>query len=362
MASPIVLLSAGLVLAYLINVYRCFARNLAAAKQSGIPYVSAPLYPLHWFWLATAELWLPFLGLVPGSSKWIKYGYPSVSAVRDDHLANVHSFLRPGMAWSERYETFKRLESDIYLLVTPSRISLSVADAEVINQIVARRNDFPKPTYMYRSIDIYGKNVITTEGSIWRQHRKITAPPFSETNNRLVWTESLHQAQAMMTSWVGEDGNGERTIHTVDADAMRLSLHVISRAAFGRRVKWPHEERTGSNAEKDGETDRSEVPPGHTMPYKEALQSLLEHIIWLVILPRWFLKSSPFKVHKRAYAARTEWGKYMNEIYTEKRAEVVNGETTSDRIDLMGALVRGAGFTEGDPVKNGGAEADAEKG
>ncbi|KAL9093516.1 MAG: hypothetical protein Q9165_003911 [Trypethelium subeluteriae] len=281
---------------------------------------------------------------------------------RGDHPANVHSFLRPGMAWFERYETFKRLNSDIYLLVTPSRIALSVADAEVINQIVTRRNDFPKPTYMYRSIDIYGKNVITTEGSVWRQHRKITAPPFSETNNRLVWTESLHQAQAMMTNWVGKDGRGDRTVHTVDADAMRLSLHVISRAAFGRRVKWPHEEREESNAEKGGETDRPEVPPGHTMAYKEALQDLLEHVIWLVILPQWFLRNSPFKVHRRAHEALLEWGKYMNEIYTEKRAEVVNGETTGDRIDLMGALVRGAGFAEGDSLKEVSTEADAEKG
>lgn len=63
---------------------------------------------------------------------------------------------------------------------------LHVADAEAIAQITTRRNDFPKPIGMYSSIDLFGKNVVSTEGAFWRHHRKITSPPFTEKNNHLV--------------------------------------------------------------------------------------------------------------------------------------------------------------------------------
>jgi cytochrome P450 len=88
-------------------------------------------------------------------------------------------------------------------------------------------------------VDLFGKNVVSTEGGVWRQHRKITSPPFTEKNNHLVWAESLHQAQSMVESWVGIDGARNKTIGKVADDTMRLSLHVISRAGFGVRLLWP---------------------------------------------------------------------------------------------------------------------------
>ncbi|KAI9658299.1 MAG: hypothetical protein M1821_002432 [Bathelium mastoideum] len=253
--------------------------------------------------------------------------------------------------WTERYDTYRRLNSDIFLLVAPAKNHLYVASPEVISQMVVRRNDFPKPTYLYKSLDLYGKNVVSTEGSIWRHHRKITSPPFTEKNNHMVWAESLHQAQSMLVHWTGPDGNGERTITTIAQDAMTLSLYVISRAGFGVRLEWPHE-RKGSS---------EEVPPGHTMSYREALGSTLENLLWCVLLPRWALDNSPFAVHKFTSRALKEWDRYMNEMYTAKRNEVAKGETT-EGMDLLGALVRGAGYTEDDSEPGTNPSVDAEKG
>ena len=80
---------------------------------------------------------------------------------------------------------------DMFLIVSPGRNQLQVANAEAIDQITTRRNDFPKPLEFYGAVDIFGKNVVTTEGALWRYHRKITSPSFNERNNRLVWDESL---------------------------------------------------------------------------------------------------------------------------------------------------------------------------
>lgn len=151
-----------------------------------------------------------------------------------------------------------------------------------MSQIVTRRNDFPKPIEIYGSVDLFGKNVVSTEGSVWRHHRKITAPPFTEKNNHLVWQESLHQAQSMMASLVGKKSENKGSVSNIAAATMRLSLHVISRAGFGVRLLWPHEE-----VEEKGRA--GVLPEGHTMTYKDALSTLLENIIAVMLLPKWFL-------------------------------------------------------------------------
>lgn len=231
--------------------------------------------------------------------------------------------------WKRKYEAFEKVGADVFIVCTPGHNTLFVADAEAISQITTRRNDFPKPIKLYASVDLFGKNVVSTEGSVWRHHRKITSPPFTERNNHLVWQESLHQGQSMMTAWVGKTPEKTATVGDIAAATMRLSLHVISRAGFGVRLLWPHEE-----LEKAGKA--GQIPPGHTLTYKDALSSLLENIIQVMLLPTWFLSKSPIKGNQVAYQAFTEWGKYMNEMFQEKKAEVQGGEEQEKGMDLMG--------------------------
>ncbi|KAK4548944.1 hypothetical protein LTR36_008717 [Oleoguttula mirabilis] len=330
MLSYITLAIVGLLVAYAINTYRCFAVNLADAKQSGIPYFCIPIYTFNRFWLITHRLWLPFLEALPKTwtASWLDY-------------------MTPDFVWNKLYESYRDLGSDAFIIVAPGANTLYVADAELVTQIATRRNDFPKPTWMYTSIDIYGVNVVSTEGAVWRHHRKITSPPFTEKNNHVVWTESLHQAQSMLSGWLSPETEASGPIWDVAAQAMRLSLHVISKAGFGVRLDWPHEE-----VEK-------KVPEGHTLSYKDALSTLLENIIVVMLTPSWMLSYSPLKIHKVANESFVEWGKYMREMYHDKRAEVKQGETR-DGMDLMGALVKGAGITE-ESLNANGDSADAEK-
>ena len=192
---------------------------------------------------------------------------------------NIHRFLEPEWSWRGLYEPFEKLKSGAFLVVSPGKNTLFVADANAISQITTRRNDFPKPTEIYKSVNLFGPNVVGTEGSVWRHHRKITSPPFTEKSNALVFRESIQQGQAMLASWVGTRGGEVRTISDVAADTMRLSLYVISRAGFGVRLLWPHEEGAASK----------KMPKGHTMTYKDALSVFLENILWVIILPRWIL-------------------------------------------------------------------------
>ena len=62
---------------------------------------------------------------------------------------------------------------------------------------------------MVEVLDVYGKNVVTTEGQDWRLHRKVTSRPFSEKNNQLVHDETVRQTIQMMNSWDSRAVNGQ---------------------------------------------------------------------------------------------------------------------------------------------------------
>ncbi len=265
---------------YTLNIYAHLARNLAAAKKSGIPYVIVPVYKQNRIYQLSQVFVVPIVRKLPVS--WTEPWFD----------------LTLNWGWDMRYEPFKRFGTDTFLTVSPKRNLLFTADANVISQITSRKNDFPKPTEIYELLNVYGDNVITSEGQLWRHHRKITGPPFSEKNNRLVWTETLEQCQAMVNCWL--DGNTEKTesktLYTLADDVMRLSLYVISRAGFGVRLQWPETKGTRASGQviKKGESNASssDVPQDHTMSYTDALGYLLHNILWVVFLTPFLLSIS----------------------------------------------------------------------
>lgn len=78
----------------------------------------------------------------------------------------------------------EELKSDLWWTVGPGGPGLWVSDADVLSQITHRWKDFPKPVGPYESLEIFGPNVVTTEGADWQRHRKITGPPFNDRNSK----------------------------------------------------------------------------------------------------------------------------------------------------------------------------------
>lgn len=106
----------------------------------------------------------------------------------------------------------------------------------------------------------------------------------------------------MLGSWLGPGGQGNRTVHWLMNDTLRLSLYVVSKAGFGVRMQWPTEGREKMQADfvDEGPDDTSKVrnegyPEGHTMTYTHSLQVVLDQIILVMLVPHWILSlSSPF--------------------------------------------------------------------
>ena len=199
-----------------------------------------------------------------------------------------------------REDTFHRERAaekeygDVYVQVTPQLNVMKISNAELAYQIASRKTDFLKPVAEYKIIDMFGKNLVTLEGQDWKRHKKIVGPSFSEKSNKLVFEESLRQAEGMIRLWSSQGDNTQEDIkvENIHSDTAILSMHVICMAGFGVGQLWPGEspERLGEKA-MPGLSTNNVQGTGHTMIFKDSLHELLQGLIWLVLLPPWLLST-----------------------------------------------------------------------
>ena len=130
-------------------------------------------------------------------------------------------------------------------------------------------------------------------------------------------------------------------------DTMRLSLYVISRAGFGRKLQWPSADAKAdvdvnyvdTSKIQNEQTDRD---GDHSMSYTYAIHCLLDNILLQFLVPRWFLTSLPSKKFQKANEAFHEWGNYMKEMVASKKQDLeATGEDNKDQMDLLAQLVKG---------------------
>ncbi|KAJ1340568.1 hypothetical protein BSLG_004662 [Batrachochytrium salamandrivorans] len=156
---------------------------------------------------------------------------------------------------------------DTFSVVGPDICEIWTANADLVEEIVTRKTDFVKPTAMYKLLDIFGSNVVTTEHTEWRRHRKIVAPQFSERNNMYVHRQTVQTVHDMFRSWQtgihGATANTEHELHiNVSEDMAKLALYVISGAGFGMRLDW------------DTSNTDTVLEHGHSMSFKSAIRRL----------------------------------------------------------------------------------------
>lgn len=81
---------------------------------------------------------------------------------------------------------YREAKSDVFIAVSASALFVVVCDPDVVTDVLARKDDFPKPPVVHPGLDIYGRNVVTTSGQEWKKHRKVITPHFGENYNRHV--------------------------------------------------------------------------------------------------------------------------------------------------------------------------------
>ncbi|KAI0279039.1 cytochrome P450 [Russula aff. rugulosa BPL654] len=213
-----------------------------------------------------------------------------------------------------------------------------IADAAAIKEITTYRYRFPKPLYRYEVLTVFGPNIIASVGEEWKKYRKITAPAFSERNNKLVWDETIGIMNDLFDNVWG-DRSEVVVDHCVDI-TLPIALFVVGVAGrFGRRVTW---------------TSDLVVPPGHQMTFKDALHILSSNLIQKLIAPDW---AKNLTKHSRSIElAFTELKQYMLEMVEARR----NGDKVEERYDLFSGLLdaeqdesgNGAGLSDDELIGN----------
>lgn len=195
--------------------------------------------------------------------------------------------------------------------------------------------------------------MLSQEGHEWKRHRRIVAPSFSEKSNRMVFEESVKQAEGMMAFWKGK-GNNDTQVMRVDnaaEDAATLSLHVISAAGFGVPQSWPNQKRKALGSKELPGFSNEDLTGSHQMSFKSGLVQLLKQLMWFAVFSPGTMSElsarldaranknaeySPFKFLQSAYQAFNECNTYFLELLEIKKKKLQEGDSDEGTMDLLG--------------------------
>ncbi|KAM7219000.1 Cytochrome P450 [Rhypophila decipiens] len=252
----------------------CLLGNYLTARRMGVPVCLLPFDHTHRLWSIVDTKLLPFFNLLP--------------------FATRTSFSRynwRGWEITDRYRAHHEL-GGVFAMVSPSRIWLYIGEPDAAAEVLRRGADFPRCSQL-----------TVVEPSRWKVQRKIMSACFNEPNNEIVWSESLVLATDMLRYWAPKP-----SVNTVAEDMRTLSLHVLSRAGFGKSFRFQgHDERKAS-----GSTS-----------YKDSLQTILENCILILVLGPKFLAKPwlPRRVGNlqlgQVHRACVAFQQYMTDMYEE---------------------------------------------
>ncbi|KAH6665986.1 putative cytochrome P450 [Halenospora varia] len=250
----------------------CLVCNYLAARRLGIPIRIIPISHENLVWMIVdRKIFIPlFLRFALGSGSFTRYNWR-------------------GWGFKDKCRSHKEM-GDAFVLVTPGRNFVYICNAQTVADVFQRRLDFPRPLERY-------------DGAQWQRHRKILGSCFTEQNNEIVWTETLCQARDMLQHWISRP-----SVRSTADDARTLSLDVLSCAGFGKSYPFHG-------------TD-SRPRPTSVMSYQEALQTILNNGILLMVLGTRFL-SFPFlpaKLKRLSHATHA-FKEYMTKVY-ETESEI----------------------------------------
>ncbi|GLB37532.1 putative cytochrome P450 [Lyophyllum shimeji] len=203
----------------------------------------------------------------------------------------------------DKHRMFKYFGCDIHSAVSAwpkPTTTLLLADAAAIKEVCSSRSRFPKPIHHYTLLLFFGRNIVASEGEEWKNYRKISAPAFSDRNNRLVWEETVKIMDSLFKDVWGSQ-KVITTDHCVEV-TLPIALFVIGAAGFGREISWK---------------DDDVLPTGHKLTFKNALHIVTTDIFLKLIVPDRALGLT--KRLSNVKLAFEELERYMSEMIKERQ-------------------------------------------
>lgn len=292
----------ALVAVYVSWTFICLESNVRKARAIGVPVIRQPIDSFNVLWLTVQNLIWAALDRLPiawsSFPAWLRSLRRSWQFTNNNHWNLEHGH--------------------VFALVSPVGITLYIADADAISEIYRRRDDFIRPVQEYKILEIFGPCLSTAGWDDWPRHRKPLASPFNEGIMKFVWKESLRQAQLMTKSWTS-DVSLDEGIPSTTKDMRTFSLNVLAGTGFGQSYDF------------HGSADGDSPKEGKT--YRDALATVLDNCILLMLVPLRRLKSSWAPKRWRDIAAGAEsFMGYMEQMVTDERSAKSQGKSNSGGI------------------------------
>ncbi|KAF9465029.1 cytochrome P450 [Collybia nuda] len=230
----------------------------------------------------------------------------------------------PGIApgrnflFRRKYQVFESYGWDLISAVSAwprSKTTVFLADASTIKEVSTSRSRFPKPVHQYTVLSFFGRNIVASEGDEWKKYRKISAPAFSDRNNKMVWDETVKIMDDLFRNVWGNQAV-ITTDHCVEI-TLPIALFVIGAAGFGRNISWQ---------------DDAILPIGHQITFKDALHIVTTDVFLKLIVPDKALGLT--KRTRNVRLAFDELHQYMSEMIRDRQAS-----KKEIRYDLFSSLL-----------------------
>lgn len=224
-------------------------RNYRLAVPLGLPIVIAPMTWQDPLWMFLAPYFL-FLSPLPWFRSWLPYSYMGWTTADKGRIHRPVSEGGLGPA---------------FVLVSANRTEVFTTSPKTAVSVNAEWRTFTKPVDLYGVFDLFGKNVNTVNGGEWQRHRKVTGGAFRESTYALTWRESREHGR-----WVAGNrlvGKREMSVAELREEMSRVTMHVLSGAAFGKVV---------DPAKGEGVLG---VEKGHRLSYFECLSRILPNLM-----------------------------------------------------------------------------------
>ena len=124
--------------------------------------------------------------------------------------------------WKEALPLFQQFNSPYFFFVTQKLTMMNVNDPFLFQEICVRKQEFfPKAIKLYDVLRIFGDNIVTTDGEVWKRHRRCASAAFSETNNQLVHETAISTLKSMFASWSLKEKDSKGSIK------VRVFIHLF---------------------------------------------------------------------------------------------------------------------------------------
>ncbi|KAI9645858.1 hypothetical protein NHQ30_005294 [Ciborinia camelliae] len=268
----------------LYNAYSLYL-NYRSASALGLACVISPITPDNPIWIAFQTAFKTIVRRFP---------FGATSFTRHTRL---------GWEFHDRFRTHTRL-GDAWILVTPTRNWVFVANAAAVTDIYSRGKDF-------------------AEGHDWQRQRKLTATPFNEQKSPQVWSESLRQAEDMLKSWCSQSQDGTSMIQD---DTKTLALHVLAYVAFQKSYPFDSISHTTAKDQK-------------SLTYRDSIAIILENVLLILVLPEisFTLPFLPQSLQQVGWAIKSFREHMAAQVEAEKKS-IQSGESGTG--NLVSNLVR----------------------